>query len=223
MAITNKSQNWREEAKNSGGFAQVRKALNIFEGTVLDAQFGQWDAGREYIEITTGDNIPIEVTEDLDMDITSKYNFRINCSESPRSFYIADFLEACDKLKLIVPDDLIGKRIRWRKVRREASKPEFSTENFIPETVLGSDLLVQAPSLQPVATPQAEKAEFDPIQAMLSLAVGKTEKQFRTAVSLDPRFQGSPLLAMAKMGAVTETFIKEGKLILEDDVYRKVG
>jgi hypothetical protein len=44
------------------------------------------------------------------------------------------------------------------------------------------------------------------------LAVGKTEAQFRTAISLDPRLAGNSILSLAKAGAVTSALVKEGKL-----------
>ena len=45
------------------------------------------------------------------------------------------------------------------------------------------------------------------------LAVGKTEAQFRSAISLSPKFVSSPLLPIAKAGLVTAALLKEGKLV----------
>ncbi len=184
--------------------------------------WGKWDQGREFLEIKSVDNIPVEVTEPLDMDIGQEFNFRINASESSTSFYIADFLEACDKLKLLVPDGLVGRRLRWVKVRREAKKVEFSTENYVPSAVLGEhDTKPYFDSVYGKAEPVATEAP-DLLGEMLALAVGKTEKQFRTAVTLNPKLVGSPLLALAKMGAITQSFITGGQLTLDGEVYRKV-
>jgi len=66
----------------------------------------------------------------------------------------------------------------------------------------------------------------DPMVVALELAVGKTEQQFRSAVALHPLFVNSPLLAIAKSGAITQTLVNDHKLQLvvegNKSVYRKV-
>lgn len=263
----------RSEAKE-GGFAQVREALVAFQGNVVaqDArgnktEFAQWGsqlddngkpkAPKEYLQIVCTNVTPVEVTEELTMDISEGWTFRENCSDFKGSFWIEAFLLSADKAKLLIPDGLIGKRIQFKKFTLEAvnsktgeRQPKFDATNFIIEKVIG--LADENPVAQTAAvvTPKAETAPVvtaspvvatpqvvapvvanasapDHMTIALELAVGKTEAQFRSAVALHKDFIGSPMLALAKAGVVTQSLVNEGKLALVDQgnkkVYQKVG
>ncbi len=239
MPLTDRSQ-----AKESG-FAQVRAALQKFEGTVASAEFGQWggklidDEGkpvppREFLEIETTDVEVLEVTEELAMPI-DEWNFRVNCSDFEGSFWVERFLESADKFKIQIPDELIGKRLVFEKVTLVAKSPKFNSTNFVIAGVKTQTVSKQAPRVIAKAQPALAEVDeipteeapdaVDPMIAALELATGKTEAQFRTAVSLDPQFTGSPLLPLAKAGAITQALIADGKLVLvkegNKEVYRK--
>lgn len=234
----------REDAKESG-FAQVREAMTKFEGDVVRAEFGQWggklideDTGkpippREFLEIECVNVEVLEVTEELAMAI-DEWNFRVNCSDFKGSFWVEKFLESADRFKLLIPDDLVGKRITWVKVTLEAvdgkgvRKPKFDSTNYIIESVKAAPKA--APKITPKVTPAAEAVEEvteetavaeepatggaeDPMEVALELAVDKTETQFRSAISLHPQFVNSPLLPLAKAGAITQALVKDGKLV----------
>jgi len=222
----------RGEARESG-FAQVREAMLSFEGDVVSAEFGQWggklideDTGKpippkEFLEVSCVDVNVLEVSEELAMAI-DEWNFRVNCSDFKGSFWVEDFLASADKAKLLIPDDLIGKRIVWKKAIRtwEIRGKAVSYANFVIDSVKVAPKA--APKIAPKvsATPAVveevaeETAEVeDPMGLALELAVGKTETQFRSAVSLHPKFVNSPLLPLAKAGAITQALVKDGKLV----------
>ena len=233
MPLTDKSK-----AKESG-FAQVRAAMQSFEGDVVAAEFGQWggklideETGkilppREFLEIETVNVKVLEVTEELVMAI-DEWNFRVNCSDFIGSFWVEEFLESADRAKLLIPDNLVGKRIRWRKVTLEAvdnkgvRKPKFDATNFVIDAVLGEAGTPPPASPKVIASAQAEEVAVepaqvapaeDPMEIACELAVGKTEPQFRSAISLHPSFVGSQLLPLAKAGAITQALVKEGRLV----------
>jgi len=230
----------RGKAKEAG-FAQVREALQSFEGDVVSAEFGQWggklvdDDGnivppKEFLEVDCVNVKPLTVTEELSMDISERFTFRVNCSDYKGSFWVEDFLASADKHKLLIPDDLTGKRIIWTKAVREYNirGKVVSTSNFIiagvkatgvPEVLPKAARVQQAVKAKEVYPTEdvdvtAGRPEVeDPMALALELAVGKTETQFRSAVSLHPSFVSSPLLPLAKAGAITATLVKEGKLV----------
>lgn len=237
MPITDRSQ-----AKDTG-FAQIRAAMTEFIGTVTGAEFGMWggklvdDEGnpvppREFLEISTTDVEVTETTEELSMPV-DEWNFRVNCSEFNGSFWVDKFLEASDKLKLMLPDDLEGKRIRFRKVTLEAREAKYNSTNFIPVEIVGDS--APAKKSKPAAKAAPKKAapveqtepdidadvdESDPMDSAIELAVGKTEKQFRSAILLKGEFDAS-FKKMAKSGLVTGSLVNEGRLVLdEDEVYQ---
>ena len=241
MPLTDRSQ-----AKESG-FAQVREALQKFEGTVASAEWGQWggklfdDDGKpippkEFLEIVNVDVQVLEVTEELSMPI-DEWTFRVNCSEFNGSFWVDKFLEATDKFKLLVPEDLISKRIVWEKATMtfNIKGKEVTQSNFIIVGVKSQVVTKPAPAVVPKATiaPQpdtegeavvAEEAPVanDPMEAACNLAIGKTEAMFRSAISLDPAFQGSPLVPLGKAGAITQALVNEGRLVLVQEGNKQV-
>ncbi len=237
----------RSQAKESG-FAQVRAALQKFEGTVTSAEFGQWggtlvdDNGKpvppkEFLEVETTEVEVLEVTEELAMSI-DEWNFRVNCSDFEGSFWVESFLESADKFKIQIPDELVGKRIVFEKVTLESfdkkgnPTPKFNATNFViagvKKTAQAAPKVVvknPAPAVEEVEVePDVGSGAIDPMEAALTLAVGKTEAQFRTAISLDPQFVGNPLLPLAKAGAITTALVNEGKLIVvkegNKDIYK---
>ena len=245
----------RSEAKE-GGFAQVREALFSFEGDVVaqDArgnktEFGMWggkllgDTGKpvppkEYLQVVCANVVPLEVTEELSMDISEGWSFRVNCSKYKGSFWVDAFLASADKSKVVIPEGLIGKRITFKRFTLEARDPKYNSTNFIIEKV--SKAATAAPKIitkatVPVVQTKVEEvpaevieevSSGDPMEIALGLAVGKTEQQFRSAVALHPKFINSPLLSLAKAGAITQTLVNEGKLMLvmqgNKQVYQKV-
>uniref|UniRef100_A0A6M3KAQ2 Uncharacterized protein n=2 Tax=viral metagenome TaxID=1070528 RepID=A0A6M3KAQ2_9ZZZZ len=244
MPITDRSQ------AKEGGFAQVRGALQKFKGKVVKAEFGQWggklvdDDGkpvppREYLEIESVEVEVLEVTEELSMDIT-EWNFRENCSEFKGSFWVEKFLESADKFKILVPDGLMNKVITFEKVTLEAfdktgaPNPKYNSTNYVIVAVEGGGAITAKPKVvakaqatAPVEVTEPEEEEStDPMEMALDLAVGKTETQFRTAIGIDPRFAGNPLVQMAKAGIITQALVNEGKLQLvkvgNKEVYTKV-
>lgn len=232
--ITNKSQ------AKEGGFAQVRESLQSFKGRVVRAEFGQWggklidDDGRpvpprEYLEVESTEVEPLEVTEELSMDISEQFQFRVNCSDFKGSFWIEKFLESADKFKVLIPDDLVGKVVTWSKVTLEAfnrdgePNPKYNSTNYViagvqkgvvPKVVSKPKPALQHSSPAPVVEPEEDGEEAtDPLDIAMSIAVGKTEAQFRAAISIDPRFAGSPMIALAKAGGITTALLNEGKLV----------
>jgi len=225
MPITDRSQ------AKEGGWAQVREALVAFEGDVKSAEFDQWggqlmdDEGRplppkEFLEVQVDNVEVLEVTEDLSMTLTD-FNFRINCSDFKGSFWVDKFLESADKNKILVPTGLVGKRLKFRKVTLEARDPKYNSTNYVIDGVVG-EAKASAPATPAQATAPKPEALDDPMLAAMEVAVGKTEAQFRTAIALDPRFVGNPLLSLAKTGMVTQALVSEGKLMVaEDGKYQK--
>ena len=244
MPITDRSK------LRKGGFAQVREALQKFEGDVVRAEFGQWggqlfdDEGRprpprEFLEIDNVNVRVLEVTEELSMPI-EEWSFRINSSEAEGTIW-DKFLESADNAKLLIPDDLVGKRIVWQKVTIIGSEPRFTTSNYViagvkapvkpaPKIVAK----VQTAKVQPAKalaeveadTAEATEAEStDPMEVAAGIAMGKTEAQFRSAIALNPLFSNSPLLAMAKAGAITQALVNEGRLVIVTEgnkqIYKK--
>jgi len=224
----------RKQARESG-FAQVREALVSFEGDVIGAEFGRWggqlfdDNGKplppkEFLEITCTNVEPVETTEELAMAIVD-WNFRVNCSEFTGSFWVDKFLESTDKFKLLVPDDLVGKRILWRKETLEARDPKFNSTNYVVAKVLGDigEKAKESPTTEDAPTP--EPTEGDPMDTLKDLAIGKTDAQFKSAVSLKAEFKDTPFQTLVKSGAIQEALLKEGKLTLvkegSKEVYRE--
>ena len=225
MPLTDRSQ-----ARESG-FAQVREALQKFEGTVVNAEFDQWGgqlfddgkpiAPKEFLEISNIDVKVLEVTEDLAMDI-DEWNFRVNCSDYKGSFWIEKFLERADRLKVLIPDDLKGKRCVWVKdsMTFNIKGREVTQTNFVLESI--KPVTAKAASAKAVEDEEVTMAEeSDSMGLALELALKKTEQQFRTAISLDPRFSGSPLLPMAKAGVITQSLVNDGKLVVVDGKYQR--
>lgn len=242
MPLTDRSQ------AKKGGFQQVREALVKFEGTVTNAEFGQWggtlirDDGkpappREFLEISCEDVEVLEVTEELSMPI-DEWNFRINCSDYEGSFWVDKFLESADRNKIQIPDELIGKRIIWEKVDFEFTRKdgtEVNAPNFVIAEVKGENKAAKpAPKVvskeaktsepEEVTPEAAESSSKDPMDVAFEEAIGKTEAQFRTAITTNPLFINSPLLSMAKAGVLTQAWVNDGKLALvkegNKEVYR---
>lgn len=218
----------RNQAKE-GGWAQIREALIAFEGDVKSAEFDQWggklvdDDGKplppkEFLEIQCDNVEVLEVTEELSMSITDM-NFRINCSDFKGSFWVDKFLASADEHKILVPGGLIGKRLMFRKETLEARDPKYNSTNYVIAGVKEAKGKVE--STKP-STPEVSGEAKDPMDVAISLAVGKTEAQFKTAVALDPTLAASPLLSLAKAGMLTQALISDGKLVLgEDGKYQK--
>lgn len=205
-------------------------------GKLIDEETGKPIPPREYLEINCVNVVVNEVTEELAMPV-DEWNFRVNCSDFKGSFWVEEFLASADEHKILIPDGLGGKRITFRKVTLEAvdgkgvRKPKFDSTNFI------IDKIEAAPKATPKVTPkvvsggateevpgeglteeeqtyEAAKADqTDPMEVALGLAVGKTETQFRSAISLHKDFVNSPLLSMAKAGLITASLVKEGRLV----------
>lgn len=218
----------RSKAKESG-FAQVREALLKFEGTVASAEFGQWGGQlvdedgnklpvREFLEVVNTDVEVLEVSEELAMPI-DEWSFRVNCSEYKGSFWVEKFLEAADNAKIQIPDELGNQRIVWEKVTLLAKDPKFNSTNFVIAEVKGEAkakpkvVKAQAEEEEPVDTEEeAEGGAIDWMEAALELAVGKTEQQFKSAFSL--KYPNSPVVSLAKAGALTLSLVNEGKLVV---------
>ena len=225
MPITNKSQ------AKEGGFAQVRAALQKFEGDVTNATFDKWGGTRtdsagnplpqkEFMEISCENVEVLEVTEELSMPIT-EWNFRVNCSEYKGSFWVDMFLESADKFKLQIPDGLIGKRIVFEKQTLEANDPAYNSTKFVIVGVKGAKSPKVIKGAKKAEEPEEVSGETtDPMEVAKALAVGKTEAQFKTAVALHPVFTNSPLLSLAKAGMLTQALVNEGKLVLVDGKYK---
>jgi hypothetical protein len=240
----------RSKAKE-GGFAQVRSALLKFKGDVDSAEFGKWGgklvdddgkpiAPREFLEIHSVNNEVLEVTEELSMDITAEHTFRENCSDFKGSFWMDKFLESVEKFGILIPEGLIGKRITWEKAVLEAvnkdgtPNPKYNSTNYVIVAVESpSTAKVATKVVTPAvtkATPKTESAEvpavvapaIDPMEIAANLAVGKTEAQFKTAISLDPNFANSPLLPLAKAGMITLALVNDKKLIIVEQGNKKV-
>jgi len=217
----------RKEDAKSGGWKQVRDAIQVFEGDVIKAEFGQWGGAlvdatgkpvppKEFLEIGCI-NVKIVQTSEEPNFVPTEFNFRINCSDYKGSFWIEDFLESADKFKLLIPDGLMSKRVRWKKAVREYNieGEKVATSGFIIDGIIeGGE--------RPAPVAPSPSSNSDPMEELLELAVGKTEQQFRSAVALNPKFANSPLLSLVKAGAITSSFVEEGKLKLVKDGSREV-
>jgi hypothetical protein len=223
----------RNQAKE-GGFAQVREALTKFKGRVTSAEFGMWggelvdDQGkkkqpREFLEITTEDNVVLASTEELSMDITQNFSHRQNCSDYKGSFWVDMFLASADQFKVRIPDGLINKVVTFEKKTLEAvdkngkPNPKFNSTNFIIVGVEDAKIATTTES----AKVQTQQEAADWMSKAANLAVGKTEAQFRTSIALDPAFVNNPLLSLAKAGLLTQSLMADGKLVLVDGKYQK--
>ena len=161
-----------------------------------------------------------------------EWNFRVNCSNYKGSFWVEDFLESADKAKLLIPDDLIGKRIVWKKASRswDIKGREVTYSNYVIDRVMSSGARVVTPQViaeaAPVQQTSPDVPAEDPMEVAVGLAVGKTETQFRSAASLHQVFIANPaILSLARAGAITKALVDEGKLVLVGEgakaVYQK--
>ena len=206
MPITKKDQ------AKEGGFQQVRNALQEFVGDVTDAKFAEWgpsqfsERRREYLEVSCTNLQIVKTSEELSF-IPTVFSFRVNCSDYVGSFWVDNFLDAADKAQLLIPDDLVGKRIRWVKAKKvyEIKGEEVIVENFVIGSIVEEER---------VATPP-QSTDEDLLAVAADLAVGKTEAQFRSALSVNPLFTGSPLLALAKSGLLAGALVQQGVLTQE--------
>ncbi len=230
----------------------VRAESGTWGGTGVDQETGLPLPKKEYFEIETTNNVATKVSEPLEMDIKPRMTFRVNSSStSPRSFWVEKFLKSADDNKILLgeegiqatprPDGLKGKRVAFTKV--VYGEGQFATKNFIINEVVG-EATAPAPSTPvpattsappspatpygialTIPTPPVSTSAEDILEAVADLAVGRTEQQFRSAITLNPKFFGSPLLALVKTGAITQALIKDGKLkeVVENGVtvYRK--
>ncbi len=231
---------YRKQDARKGGWAQVREALQSFEGDVIRVEEGKWGGKlvdeegnplppKEFFEIETVNNVPLEVIEDLTMDIADRFSFRVNMSEWDGSFWVDEFLASAEKFGILLPDGLKGKKIVFKKVTKhwEIDGIPRSYTNYVIAEVMSPGV---APKIitKSISTPIEETVENadDPMALALELAVGKTEAQFRSAIAFHPQFVGSPLLPLAKAGAITAALVKDGKLVEVREgsvkVYRKV-
>jgi len=214
----------REDAKE-GGFAQVREALQRFKGLCTGATFDTWggqliDADgkklppREYLELSfTGVEV-LETTAELNMDISEEFSVRINCSDFKGSFWVEMFLASTDKLKLVVPDGLKNKVLTLLKETLEAEDPKYNATNWV---IVGVE---EAGSAKPkTEAPKVEAQATDPTNAILELAVGKTEEELKAAIS--ETLNGHPMLPLAEAGLLTQALVNAGKLALVDGKYQK--
>lgn len=205
----------RKQARESG-FAQVREALLSFEGDVVSAEFSTWPGGgmgtdgkplptKDYLEISCVNVKVLEVSEELAMPV-DEWNFRVNCSDFKGSFWIEEFLKSADEQKVLIPDGLVGKRVTFTKKTLESvdskgvRKPQFDSTNYVITGINGGNSVPAAPAIDLMAT-------------AMTVAVGKTETQFRSAISLHKDFANSPMLQLAKTGALTKTLVDSGALV----------
>ena len=214
------------------GFAQVKEALQSFEGDVVSVVEGKYPprldedgkpmAEKEYLEISCINVGNITASEELSMAIED-WNFRVSCSLAEGSFWMEDFLPSVDKHKINLPKGLEGKRVVWKKVTRKGTVPIYDYTSFVIDKVM--EVQVSGPTAVATAPEPTGKPD-DPMVVACDLAVGKTETQFRSAISLHPSFVNSPLLKLAKTGAITNALVEEGKLVVEGEgdmaVYKKV-
>lgn len=203
-----------------GGFKQVREALQKFTANVVSAEQGWWEGDygkKEYLEIQCSNVEVLESTEELSMDISSEFNFRVNCSDYKNSFWVDKFLESADKFKILIPEGLIRKKVTFQKETLKGTTPEYDSTNYV---IVGIGEAGQAPMVQAYAT--APSSAEDLMTLALDLAIGKTEAQFKSAVTLKPEFAASPLLSLAKAGMLTTALVTDGKLVVGvDGLYQK--
>lgn len=215
----------REDAKE-GGYAQVREVLQKFKGLVTDLSFGQWggqlvdDAGkprppREFLEISfTGVDV-LASSEELSMDISELWTVRINCSDYKGSFWVEMFLASADKFKVLIPDGLKGKVVTMEKQTLEADDPKYNATGWVIAGIEEAGAKSTAP-----AKPEAPKPmNLDPMATITELAIGKTEDELKDAIPV--ALEGHPMLPLAKAGTLTQSLLKEKKLVLVDGKYQK--
>ncbi len=220
---------WKKEEARESGWAQTREVIQSFEGDVSKVELGIWapranpdgsmQEPKEFIDITSINNRVLETLEEPSMDITASYNFRVNMSDFKGSFWVEKFLDACEKLHILLPDGLQGKHIVWKKMTQEAVRkqkggvttrvPEFDSTNFVP-VVIG----VSAQQNVPIQATVPAATVTDPMELIMNLAIGKTDAQFKSAIGLDPVFVNSPYLPLAKSGAIMQTLLAQGKVKL---------
>ena len=213
----------REDAKE-GGFAQVREALQRFKGLCTGATFDMWGGQlvnadgkkvqpREYLELSFTGTEVLEATEELNMDISEEWSIRINCSDFKNSFWVDMFLASADKFKLLVPNDLKNKILTMEKQTLEANDPQYNSTSWVIIGVEAGNTATPAPKAEPAV--QAT----DPTNAILELAVGKTEEELKAAIS--ETLKGHPMLPIAEAGLLTQALVNGGKLVLVDGKYQK--
>lgn len=218
MPITDRSQ------AKEGGFAQVRDALQKFKGLVTDIQWGQWggqlvdDQGkkkppRDFLEVTCTDVEVLETTEELAMDISEKFTFRVNCSDFKGSFWIDMFLASADAFKILIPDGLKGKVITWEKQTLEAKDPKYNKTDWV---IVGVE---NAPAGS--TTKKVVSAPIDPLEVVFNLALGKTEGELQGAINNSPALAGTPSFPLAQNGMLTQALIKAKRLVVVDGKYQK--
>ena len=213
--------------------------FGIWGGELIDPNTGKKKAPREFLEVTSVDVEVLEVTEDLSMEI-DEWNFRVNCSEYNGSFWVDKFLASADEHKVQIPEGLVGKVVTWVKDSITYEFKDGNTgkaESFVIESIEDGATPVATkpkPAVKPKATkaaapateavdeeaakeaaeePAGETEVVDQMEMAIELAVGKTEAQFKSAISVDERFAQSPLLSLAKAGMVTLSLVNESKLV----------
>jgi len=223
MPITDRSQ------AKEGGFAQVRAALSKFKGKVKSAEWGKWGGqlvnpetgkplpAKEFLEITSVENEVLEVTEELTMDISEEFNFRVNCSDFKGSFWIDMFLASADKHKVMIPDGLVDKVVTWEKQTLENENPKYNATNYVIAGIeVGSKAAPKKGAVKPAAS---VVPTGDPMDIVLNLALGKTSDELKAIIPT--ALAGSPLLPLANAGTVTQILLTQGKLALVDGKYQK--
>ena len=206
----------RTQARESG-FAQVREALQSFEGDVVSAEWGKWPPqgigndgkplpAKEYLEISCVNVKVLDVSEELALPV-DEWNFRVNCSDFKGSFWVEEFLKSADEQNILIPEGLIGKRVTFTKKTLESfdskglRKPQFDSTNYVITGIgVGGNNKPSAPAVDLMAT-------------AVTVATGKTETQFRSAISLHQDFANSPTLQLAKTGELTKLLVNSGALV----------
>jgi len=213
----------REKAKE-GGFAQVREALLKFKGRVVKTDNAMWGGQlvdekgnkrppREYFEIETTDNEVLEAKEELTMDISEKFSIRINCSDSKGSFWVDMFLASADKFKVLIPGGIKDKIVTFEKQTLENKDPKFNKTDWV---IAGVE---NAPA---GAKPASTAPQVDPLEIVYNLALGKTEAELQSAISMSPALTGLAAFPMAQSGMLTQALVKANRLKLVDGKYQKV-
>jgi len=227
---------YKQDEAVEGGWAQVRKAMTKFEGDVVRVEEGKWPTGgfdaetgkpflpKEYFEITCADVKVLETSEELEMEVDGReFSFRVNCSNAKNSFWVEDFLGSADKVGLLMPDGLLGKRLVFLKYTREAGEVKFNYTNYIIDSVLGdAKSPLKADDVPAVPTQPAPPPATDGMKEALELAVGKTEDQFKTAARTNTIILSAQLLPVIQAGALQRSFVETGQLVVDEDgVYQK--
>ena len=236
---------FRTSEAKSGGWQQVRDNLTKFECVVTGVVMDSWggtalgDDGKplppkEYFEVKCSGLKPLVVSEPLEMDVEGQdFSFRINMSESKGSFWIDNFVASAEKNNVQLPDGLTGKLVIFTKDTKTFYKKDGSVNttfkpqtNYVIEKVTNISGMptaqVSAPALAVVAqvattVAPATQVEADPMVIATGIADGRTEAEFREVIAMHPNFMGTPLLAFAKAGALTQTLVNEGKIKLGAD------